>query len=134
MILAGSNLTQDGLYSFSISFVKGKNTIPSPTNFLGRVGSASNALHTGSQVLINSSKPNEGCKSKIRGANPKQLVCKQVILVVSMSVSPAEMIAQNRALRGPYPHSSCCEIIGKQENKNVTKSRNLKIDKVLSVF
>lgn len=48
--------------------------------------------------------------------------------------SPAEMIAQNRALRGPYPHSSCCEIIGKQENKNVTKSRNLKVDKVLSVF
>ena len=105
MILAGSNLTQDGLYSFSISFVKGKNTIPSPTNFLGRVGSASNALHTGSQVLINSSKPNEGCKSKIRGANPKQLVCKQVILVVSMSVSPAEMIAKSTSTLsswGPY--------------------------------
>lgn len=92
MILRGYNFTQDSLHSFSI---KGNNRIPSPTNLLGSVGSASNALHTGSQVVINASKPKVGFKSKIRGANPKQLVCKQVIRAVSMSVSPAEMIAKS---------------------------------------
>ena len=55
----------------------------------------STALHTGSQVFINLSKPKEGSRSKIRGAKPRQLVCKQVILAVSMSVSPAEIIAKS---------------------------------------
>ena len=67
----------------------------SHTSFVGSVGSASTAVQTGSQVLIKSSKPKEGFKSKISGANPKQLVCKQVILAVSMSVSPAEMMAKS---------------------------------------
>ena len=65
------------------------------TSFLGRVGSVSTAFQTGSQVLINSTKPYVGFKSKIRGANPRQLVCKQVILAVSMSVSPADMMAKS---------------------------------------
>lgn len=101
MILAGSNLTDASLHSGS----KGNNTTTSPTSFSERVGSASTALHTGSQVFINSLKPKEGCKSKIRGANPRQLVCKQVIRVVSMSVSPADMMAKSTSTLsswGPY--------------------------------
>ena len=66
-----------------------------PTNLSGRVGSVSTALHTGSQVFINSPKPKEAFRSKIRGANPRQLVCKQVILAVSMSESPAEIMAKS---------------------------------------
>lgn len=55
----------------------------------------STALHTGSQVSINSSKPKEVSKSKISGANPRQLVCRQVIFAVSKSASPADMIAKS---------------------------------------
>ena len=55
----------------------------------------STALHTGSQVFINFLKPKEGFRSKIRGAKPRQLVCKHVILAVSISVSPAEIIAKS---------------------------------------
>ena len=104
IILAGSNLTETSLHSGS----KGNETT-SLTSFSGRVGSASTALHTGSQVLIKSLKPKEVCKSKIRGANPRQLVCKQVILVVSMSVSPADMIAKSTSTLsswGPYSENT----------------------------
>ena len=66
-----------------------------PTNFSGRVGSASTAFQTGSQALISFSNPKVGFKSKMRGAKPRQLVCRHVILYVSMSASPAEIIAKS---------------------------------------
>ena len=66
-----------------------------PTNFLGRAGSASTALQTGSQALINFSNPKVGSKSKMRGAKPRQLVCRHMILDVSTSASPAEIMAKS---------------------------------------
>ena len=65
------------------------------TSFVGRLGSASTAFQTGSHVFIKSLNPKEDFKSKMRGAKPRQLVCRHVILAVSMSVSPAEMMAKS---------------------------------------
>ena len=85
----------------------------------------STALHTGSQVFINSSKPKEGSRSKIRGAKPRQLVCKQVILAVSMSVSPAEIMAKStRTLSSCGPKEN--EISLHDANTNDDRERDKK--------
>ena len=69
------------------------------TNFFGNIWSVSTAFHTGSQAFISSSKPTlsslVSLRSNIRGAKPKQLVCKLVMRLVSMSLSPAEIKAKS---------------------------------------
>ena len=97
----------------------------------------STALHTGSQVDINSLKPKEGSRSKIRGAKPRQLVCKQVILAVSMSVSPAEIIAKStRTLSscGPKENQiSLYDANAKEKEQHVQRSSQITLSKISSV-
>ena len=80
----------------------------------------STALHTGSHLVINSLKPKEGSRSKIRGAKPRQLVCKQVILAVSMSVSPAEIIAKStRTLSSCGPKENQISLYDANANERI---------------
>ena len=109
-----------------VTNTQGGNNINGLTNLSGRVGSVSTALHTGSQVFINLSKPKEGSRSKIRGAKPRQLVCKQVILAVSMSVSPAEIIAKStRTLSSCGPKINQISLHDAKANERDRKDQRL---------
>ena len=66
---------------------------------MGNIGSVSTAFQTGSQAFISWSKftlsPSLSLRSNIRGAKPKQLVCRLDMRSVSMSLSPAEIKAKS---------------------------------------
>ena len=69
--------------------------LKSLTNCSGRLGLASTSCHTGSQRFMRSSKPCSDFNPKIREPNPRQLVCMKDIRSISMSLSPAEIIAKS---------------------------------------
>ena len=65
------------------------------TNISSMLGFASTACHTGWQSRIKSSKPWSVLQPNINDPNPRQLVCMHEIRSISISSSPAEIIAKS---------------------------------------